>query len=768
MFGRMKDFKKEGNTIHFGFEKHTGRIELITDRIINVFAGFETEEHLSKAIEGEKSVPVEYTLEQQEDRLVISTGELIIEVFDDFKVDFYNCDHELLCADYRDGRGTTSHVVADIETQLAAKEGHTVAGPSQSRAIEVVKMMEGDEAFYGLGDKTGFLNKRGYEYEMWNSDLPDPQVDSFKALYKSVPFFLTRKEKHVFGIFFDNTYRTYFDMGKESDEYYFFAADDGNLDYYFIAGDTMPDIVKGYTYLTGTTPLPQIWTLGYHQSRWSYKDRDEVMALAKRFRELGIPCDCIHLDIDYMEKYKVFTWSKERFPDAENMFKVLSEMGFKAVTIIDPGVKIEKDYSVYEEGIQEGFFIRDSKGEVYENEVWPGPSVFPDFTDEKVRDWWGEKQKLMIEKGVRGIWNDMNEPASFQGPLPDDVQFQDEGRGADHKKMHNVYGHLMAKATYQGIRKHTDKRPYIITRACYSGSQKYATVWTGDNHSIWAHLQMAVPQLCNLGLSGIAFAGTDVGGFGSDCTPELLCRWMQVGCFSPFFRNHSAMGTGRQEPWAFDQRTLDICRKYIKLRYRLLPYLYDLYRECEHSGMPVMRPLVLEYEQDENVKEINDQFLFGSNILVAPVVNQGQKARSVYLPEGEWMDYWTKETIQGGRYILKEAPIEVCPVFVKAGSILPNYPEINYVGEKVIDELTLELYPGTGEYHHYQDNGEDFDYQEGIYNDYVFTLTEDNQIGIRLKHQGYDKLYRSFRLLWKGKELSVPFSGESVICDLDK
>lgn len=767
MFGRIISFTKQGNSISFRFEKHTGRIEIITDRIINVFAGFETEEHLSKAIEGAKSVAVEYSLEQDQDRFIIKTRDLIVEVFDDFKVDFYDRSHELLCADYRKSRRTVSPV-SSADQELAAKEGHAMAGASRGRRIEVMKAMDGDEAFYGLGDKTGFLNKRGYEYEMWNSDLPDPQVDSFKALYKSIPFFITLKKKHVFGIFFDNTYRTYFDMGKESNEYYFFGADEGNLDYYFIAGDTMPEILEGYTYLTGTTPLPQAWTLGYHQSRWSYRDRDEVMSLAKRFRTLGIPCDCIHLDIDYMEAYKVFTWSSERFPDAEGMLQELAGMGFKAVTIIDPGVKIEKSYDVYEEGMREGFFLRDSKGDVYENEVWPGPSVYPDFSAAKVRDWWGGKLKRMTDKGVRGIWNDMNEPASFRGPLPDDVQFQDEGRGAKHKKMHNVYGHLMAKATYEGLRKHDSRRPYIITRACYSGSQKYATVWTGDNHSIWAHLQMAIPQLCNLGLSGVAFAGTDVGGFGSDCTPELLCRWMQVGCFSPFFRNHSAMGTRRQEPWAFDQNTLDICRRYIRLRYRLLPYLYDLFRECEQSGMPVMRPLVLEYEQDENVMNMNDQFLLGSHILVAPVVNQGQRVRTVYLPQGTWMDYWTKEAIQGGRYILKEAPIDICPVYVRAGSILPNYPEINYVGEQEIDELILDICPGAGEYHHYQDNGEDFAYRQGGYNEYAFTLTEGNQLKIRLLHQGYDRAYKSFRLLWKGRELVIPFTGETIICNLDE
>lgn len=767
MFGNLLSYIQQGNLINLQFEEGKGRLEVISDKIINVFVGLETEEHFSKAIEGIKSVPTEFSMERVNDKLILKTKELIVEVFDEFKVDFYNRNYDLLCSDHR-GNRKVGTVTTEQALELATKEGHNVQRVALSHPIEVLKDMEGDEAFYGFGDKTGFLNKRGYEYEMWNSDLPQPQVDSFKALYKSIPFFITLKKKHVYGIFFDNTYKTYFDLGKESDEYYFFSSDEGNLDYYFIAGETMSEIIEGYTYLTGTTPLPQLWTLGYHQSRWSYASKEEVLDLAGQFRNLGIPCDCIHLDIDYMEAYKVFTFSEERFPDIKGMISELSEEGFKFVTIIDPGVKIEKGYNIYEEGIKEGYFALANDGSVYENAVWPGLSVFPDYTDQKVRAWWGDKHKFLLDLGIGGIWNDMNEPASFNGPLPEDVRFSDEGRGADHRKMHNVYGHLMAKATYDGFRKYNNKRPYVITRACYSGSQKYSTVWTGDNHSIWAHLQMAIPQLCNLGLSGLAFAGSDVGGFSSDCTAELLCRWTQVGCFSPFFRNHSCTGTRRQEPWAYGQEILEINKKYIKLRYRLLPYLYDLFWECEQNGMPIMRPLVLQYQHDENVKEMNDEFLFGSDILIAPVVNQGQRVRSIYLPAGRWIDYWTKEVLQGGRYILRETPLDICPIYIKEGSILPNYPEINYVGEQEIKELTLEIYPGSGTYRHYQDNGEDFDYKEGIYNEYSFTIQDSRLLEIKLLHRGYDRIYQSFRILWEGRELHIPFTGEEVSVDLTK
>ena len=340
----------------------------------------------------------------------------------------------------------------------------------------------------------------------------------------------------------------------------------------------------------------------------------------------------------------------------------------------------------------------------------------------------------------------MNEPASFEGQLPDDVVFSDGVKKANHAKVHNIYGHMMAKATYEGLKRLDGRRPYVITRACYAGSQKYSTAWTGDNHSIWAHLKMAVPQLCNLGLSGMSFIGTDIGGFGSDATKELLCRWVQVGCFSPLFRNHASKGSRFQEPWQFDEETLDINRKYIKLRYRLLPYFYDLFYQSEREGLPIVRPLIMHYEQDEVAKNMNEEFLVGENLLVAPVLDQGQTCKMVYLPEGNWYDYWTKELVEGGRYILRDAPLDVCPVYVKAGTILPNYTEQSYVGEKEQDTLILDVYPGEGSYTHYQDNGEDFAYQAGEYNEFQITIDRNNTCTINLVQEGYEKVYKMIRV----------------------
>ncbi|GFZ29543.1 alpha-glucosidase [Clostridium zeae] len=745
MFGKIVSHRVENNKIYFDFEKNKGIIEVINPMIVNVFCPLKYDNHYSRAVEDLNIEPCEIIVEEKNSYIEIKTEVLLIRVYDDFKVDFYNIEGKILCEDFREERAPFRRrgTISD-----AQDEGHNVDKQADKHKIEVVKRLFGDEKFYGLGEKTGHLNKRGYYYEMWNTDDPTPHVESHKSLYKSIPYFVTLRDESVFGIFFDNTFKTYFDMGKENSAYYYFGADDGNFDYYFIGGNNIQSILKGYTDLTGKTPLPQMWTLGYQQSRWAYSPAGRVKEIAKNFREKDIPCDTIHLDIDYMENFKVFTWDKERFPDEKKLLNELSEDGFKIVTIIDPGVKKEKNYDIYETGLKNGYFATEKDGITYVNKVWPGDSVFPDFSKKDTRAWWAENQKLLLDSGVSGVWNDMNEPASFNGPLPDDVQFENEGRNTDHTEIHNVYGHLMAKATFEGIKKHSGKRPFVITRAAYAGTQKYSTVWTGDNQSFWDHLRMSIPMLLNLGMSGISFCGTDVGGFSFDCTPELLSRWVQVGAFTPLFRNHSGSNTRDQEPWAFDEETLNINRKYIKLRYKLLPYLYDLLWSGETTGLPVMRPLVLHYEKDKEVYEINDQFLFGENILVAPILEQGKKIRTVYLPEGQWVDYWTKEVIAGGKYILKEAPLDICPVYIRKGSIVPNYPVQSYVGEKDIKELTLDIYPGEGQYVHYVDDKESYKYKDGEYTLYEFMMKCDEEvtIDINVRHEAY-KAYDSFKVI---------------------
>ncbi|RYM05796.1 DUF4968 domain-containing protein [Sporolactobacillus sp. THM7-7] len=772
MFGKLKSFKQQENKIVIDFEQKTATVEVITPSIIQFFAPVSTERRVSKAVENLKVQPGSLSVNREAERLVIKTKTLVVHIFDEFKTDIYDAGGNILCADYRGEAEPFVRRGSGEGLDIAAEEGHKLEAEEQKNKVNVLKKMEKEMYFYGLGEKSGHLNKKGYRYRMWNTDDPSPHVENFEALYKSIPFFIALKNKDAFGIFFDNTYESFFDMGKENSKYYSFGAADGNLDYYFIYGPSVKEVVSGYTYLTGTTPLPQLWTLGYQQCRWAYTPEKRLKEIADAFRSKDIPCDALYLDIDYMDGYRVFTWDKEKFPNPKETLQELKDRGYKVVTIIDPGVKKDKGYKIYDEGLENRYFATDKDGTPYVNRVWPGDALFPDFSNEKVRKWWAGNQKIMADTGVAGIWNDMNEPASFNGPLPDDVVFNNDGVITDHREIHNVYGHYMSKATYEGLKEATGKRPFVITRACYAGTQKYSTVWTGDNQSLWDHLKMSLPMLMNLGLSGVAFCGTDVGGFGWDCSAELLSRWVQVGCFTPLFRNHSSIFTRDQEPWAFDEETEAINRKYIKLRYQLLPYLYDIMHQEEATGLPMIRPLLLHYQDDPKTYEINDAFLCGENILVAPIVEQGKKARIVYLPEGNsWIDYWTKEAHRGGQYIVKETPLDICPIYIKAGSIIPNYPVQNYVGEKEIKELTLDVYlPEDGSeshYEHYTDDGESFDYRDGAYNLYEFTVRKDVEDSIRIKtnqsHAGYEKIYPSFRFKLNGvKPSEILANGEPV------
>lgn len=721
-------------------ERRSLCVSAYTDNILRVCEIHNGAKPYSAAVEltqkqQEAATAKDVSIELRKDGCIVQTNGARLSVDGNGNFTFYNGkNEEMTCVS--EGEAAQESNLTEEEKAFIGMEGHETGSKVQSK-VNLKLTLDTKDCIYGLGDKTGVLNKREYEYEMWNTDNPAPHEDNFKALYKSIPFMIVLKEQGAYGVFFDNHGKTFFNLGKENEKYIMYRAEEGALDYYVITGENMAEVIKGYTWLTGRVPMPMRWTLGYHQCRWSYKSEAEIRELASEFRRQQIPCDAIHCDIDYMDGYRVFTWNKDNFNDPEKMIADLKKQGFEIVTIIDPGVKKDEEYYVYKEGVEKGYFAKDTKNDVYINAVWPGDSAYPDFGRKEVCDWWGDKHKFLVDKGVMGVWNDMNEPASFNGPLPDDVVMHEETTVSNHKWMHNVYGHNMSKATYLGMKQLSGRRPFVITRACYSGTQKYSTAWTGDNNSLWTHLRMAIPQLCNLGMSGFTFAGTDIGGFGSDTTGELLVRWYQVGCFSVLFRNHSAMGTRRQEPWLFGKQKTDIIRKYVQLRYELIPYYYDLFHEHQSTGLPIMRPLVLEYEQDENTRNLNDEFMIGSHLLVAPVVEQGMTKKMVYLPEGEWFDYWTKEKIAGGQYIIRDAPLDTCPVYVKAGTILPKYPVADYIGTSEPQKLSLEVYPGEGQHVHYQDNGLDYAYEEGAYNLYQFLHKEGGSVETRMLHEGY-------------------------------
>lgn len=758
-------FTKQDQTYLFNNDHRQLVLTVLTPEIIRVFEDY-GETGNSFAIEGNKQIETQVNVSEEDNEIKLKTSSLTVTVDDDLHLNVYDRQNNPLILDYLGEKKPLDRGINPEQEKLAASEGHEVVSTNKNDKVLVIKQLAEDEQFYGLGDKTGYLNKRNYEYDNWNTDNPEPHVESFKALYKSIPFLIGVKDGHPYGLFFDNTYKSHLDLGKENQDYYYYSAVDGNLDYYIIGGKTLKEIVTNYTYLTGRVPLPQKWMLGYQQSRWGYSvSQDEVSRIAKALRDHDLPCDVLHFDIDYMDGYRVFTWRNDTYDNPKKFIQELAQQGFRVMPIIDPGVKVDENYWVYQEGLKKGYFAKSPDGTVYVNKVWPGDAVYPDFARKEVRDWWGENIKFLVDLGTCGVWDDMNEPASFNGPLPDNIVFSDGEKESTHAKIHNVYGHNMAKATYDGLKKDTGKRPYVITRAAYAGTQKYSTVWTGDNQSLWPHLQMMIPQLCNLGLSGFAFAGTDLGGFGADCTPELLCRWVEAAVFSPLFRNHAAVGTRAQEPWAFGEPTLSIYRKYLKLRYHLISYLYDRFYHESKTGLPVMRPLVLNYPHDRAVQKMNDEYMIGEDILVAPIVNEGQTCRQVYLPEGNWLDFWTGAEYVGKTNILVNAPLDKLPLFVKKNTILAWDQSATHVNVEQHDLITFRLFGDHGSYVHYQDNGTDFEYENGQYNLYEIKMSE-NSSEIQLGHMGYDKPYKRIDLISDSRKASYRYNEENGSYDL--
>ncbi|MGB3634311.1 MAG: glycoside hydrolase family 31 protein [Rubrobacteraceae bacterium] len=587
--------------------------------------------------------------------------------------------------------------------------------------VRLYKKREEGERYFACGQRTGGLEETGHTQLFWNQDPPMGHTADHDNLYTSTPFTLVMNHGRAWGLFLDNTHQVEFDLAKENADQARFEARGGDLIYYVFCGPEPRDVLQQYTELTGRTPMPPMWSLGHQQSRWSYMSEKEIWDLAKTFRKRDFPCDVIHFDIDYMDGFRVFTWNEETFPNPEKLLADLKGEGFYSVAIVDPGVKADVNYDIYTEGRKKDLYCKTNEGDEYHNVVWPGMCAFPDFTNPEAREWWGAKHEKLLDEGVAGIWCDMNEPALFvpeQSTMPDDVVHPGGGNAKLHAQVHNAYGSLMAQAVREGLLKlRPDQRPIVITRSGYAGRQRHAIQWTGDNSSWWEHLWMSMPQLMNMGLSGVAWAGVDIGGFFGDSNGELMARWYEFGVFQPFCRNHSAMDTLSQEPWAFGEPYESVARKMTKLRMRLLPYLYTLFEESHRTGAPIVRPLLFEYPGDTTTYNTDDEFLVGDAMLVAPITRPGIEHRHVYLPEGCWFHYWTGERFDGPAHILAHAPLGEPPIYVKANTAIPMGPEMNYTGEKPTDPLTLLLYPspGSGESALYEDAGDGFAYLDGEY-----------------------------------------------------
>lgn len=590
----------------------------------------------------------------------------------------------------------------------------------QGQAVTDYRRLFPGERFVGLGEKTGPLDRRGQHYTNWNTDAYGYGTDQ-DPLYSTIPFFIGIHDRVVYGLFFDNTYRSTFNFGASTDEEaYYFGARSGPMNYYFFGASTVAGILRDYTWLTGRIQMPPLWSLGYQQSRYSYMSAGEVLRIAHRMREDSIPCDVLYADIDYMRGYRVFTWNPETFPHPRALTDSLRTMGMHLVTIIDPGIKIDSaGYEPYERGTEKGYFARYPDGRAYTGSVWAGRSHFPDFTRAEVRSWWGDCFKGLVSDGVTGFWNDMNEPSAWGQDIPPVIEFGDPARPVTLEKVRNVYGMQMARATYEGTRRLMDGlRPFVLTRAAYAGIQRYSAMWTGDNNPTDAHMLLGFRLIASMGLSGVPFVGMDVGGFSGNPTPELMTRWMSLGTFTPMFRNHTAKGNTDHEPWAWGETYEPLMRRAVELRYRLLPYLYSVFYEAAQTGMPVSRSLAIAHPYDSLVYDAryDNEFMCGPALLVAPVPSTETTAR-VYLPAGKWYRFASGTAYQGDSSYYVGAPLDDLPVFVKAGSVIPMQSVSESTAARGDGCLYLQVWYGADSTHFlcYEDDGVSYRNRDGVF-----------------------------------------------------
>ena len=736
---------KEDHYIHFSDEKGVIlKVEGLTNDIFRL--RFTTdgifENDFSYAISSKfENQKIELKLEENESEYVVSSDSTTLRIQKlDFKTKFEDAKGNLICKD---------------EKGFHWEENYKAGG----NIVQMSKQAQPEEHYYGMGDKPMHLNLRGKRIQNWGTDEYGFAKDK-DPLYKNIPFYIGYQQHIAYGIFFDNSFRSFFDFASERRSVTSFWADGGEMNYYFINGPQLIDVTKQYTMLTGVPDLPPMWALGYHQCKWSYYPESVVREITTAFREKDIPCDAIYLDIDYMDGFRCFTWDKEKFPTPKKMVADLAEQGFKTVVIIDPGIKVDPEYDVFKDGVEKDMFCRRADGPFMKGKVWPGDCYFPDFTSPKVRKWWADLFEGLIDTGVRGVWNDMNEPALFEvesKTFPPDVRHDYDGNPCSHRKAHNVYGMQMARGTMKGIKKFLkpkNQRPFVITRSAYSGAQRYTSAWTGDNIATWEHLWVANVQCQRMAVSGFSFVGSDVGGFTEHPTPELFLRWVQLATFHPFFRVHSSGDHGIQEPWTFGDEVTDIVRNFIKLRYKLLPYLYTTFYQYTNQGTPMLRPLSFEDQEDRDTLYRTDEFLFGDHILVCPIIEPNSKGRYVYLPKGQWVNYWTNEVIEGGKQEWIDADMETIPVLMRMGSVIPFYPSMNYVGEKSVEQLKLNVYVGgtSVQSEIYIDSGDGYDHRNGIYNINTFEVTTGkNSFQLTQERKGhYQSEYATYLLRFIG------------------
>lgn len=656
----------------------------------------------------------------------------------------------------------SGYVVEFLCDRIVVKKNNVVVTSIEFDENGTIFSIENNYKVFGLGDKMAYLDKKGYAYRSWNTDDPSHQDEQYKALYKSVNYLLVKSGNDFFSVFFPSTYPYDFDLGKANEKEIRVVNEHVSQDFYLFLGEDIRQITSDYSKLVGHPYFIRYKMLGYNQSRWTYKTQEEVYDLVNEFEKHDMPLDYIHLDIDYMNGFRNGTINKTAYPDFAKMSDDIAKKGVGLVVINDAGDKVDDGFETYRYMTEHNLVAR-KDGKAYVNVVWPGDSVFPNYFDAELKEYKNRVMSRFVDENhIDGIWNDMNEPASFNGELPLDVDFSYGNRKLDNLEGHNVYGEHMAK-TLAGVYERKNRRPYIFSRAGFATTSKYAFFWNGDNASLWHHLKLSIPQILSMGLSNMMFNGVDVGGFNCDTTKQLLSRWIEAGVLYPFLRNHSSIDTTRQEPFAFDEQTTAIYRKMLKIRYSFAPYLYDLAYRMSSKGELFNAPLFYFYPSDIEAYKYNDEYMVGESVLVAPITDKDADKRVVYLPEGVWKDYLSGIEYEGNKAYLVDMPIDCVGLYIKKNSIIPMTKAENHMIKSLSDTLILSIYGDEAHAEIYDDDGDSLNYQKEEYNVYSVDY-KNGKVAFATNHKQYDTAYKTIvlRNVSNGKEVSMPFAYDFV------
>ena len=635
-------------------------------------------------------------------------------------------------------------------------EGESFGTGFTGNKVNSYKKLQEAERFVGLGEVLGNLDKKGVAFTLNNTDTykyGDPRL----SMYISIPFYMGIHHRQVYGLFYNNTYKTFFNFAS-STPYTSISAEGGDADYFFFYDQSVGKIIEHYTAVTGRMPLPPKWALGYHQSRCSYYPQQQVEWIAATFRNKKIPIDCIVLDADYQYGYEPFRVDSSKFPDMPGLAARLSNMNIELTASVYPGVKIDSTYHSYIDGLKKNVFIKYNSGQLFETEIAPLRCYLPDYTNPAAREWWIEKMKWLPDNGIHGYWNDMNEPAVAGSYLPDNLLFDFDGRKAGALEAKNVYGFQMARSSFESALKYGNgRRPFVLTRSAFAGVQRYSAVWSGDNTASNEGLLSGVLLNSQMGLSGLPFAGPDLGGYIGDGSKDLFKRWMQVGIFSPFVRNHKEFLAPANEPWSYGEEAEAISKTWIGFRYRLMPYIYAAFHEAAETGMPVARSLCINDPFDDKVYDnlYQYQFLFGNAMMVVPVTTE-EKSKKIYLPKGAWYDLFSDEKIEGGKEVTREIPIYKIPLFVKASSIIPMQTIVQSAREKSSDTLFVHIYNGKekNSFELYEDDGNSLAYKNGNYCKRKIEFDPVHRQIIFSKEQGdFMSVFKKIQLIFHGFDI---------------